>query len=530
MQRPFRPSLCTVESIGSTGTSDFSSTRAQGITLPTTATSSQDKKPTISTITAFIKLTEADFEEQSDYALSSFPILANKIDTVVEKLKELEEKYCEKGYSVSSLRIATNPFGSWLLLNDEFVLADRLEFLDCLLQRHGIFGLCLGPARNLRELACVRQIIAASDKFHCFFVLDANDFSGASKVTEVIYAISSIDSLGLANTRFCVSPKTCGPWNPFFPVAYYDEGTEEREVNKKTTRKNEPRGGRKCNHHALVVRFAIGLNNGHLAHHLLRRSGSIENIDTVFRQGMIEALVPIQQIADSFCSVGEQKEENGAKNVTKIIELDNAFYDTMIHVLFPPGIHHDCFRSSLDDVTRSTKAPTRMRFMGIDTTIHAPLKTSSLVQTLESLQDIDKFGDCESIAACTAIRNILENLDGIRSTGFCGISLPLCSDERFIQLIESSTSPRDLLTITCACGNGVDLIPIPGIDVHFHEKSMRKVQSFLLFLIGMAEESARPVMCRMLPVPGKKKGDYVNFKSSPHLLNCKVVDLDTEDG
>ena len=460
MRRPFRTSLRPVESIEST--TGLSLSTKEDFSSPAIGDQRMDKQPTISTITAFIKLTEADFEKQSEYAFSAFPVLGTKIDTVVTRLKELEHKFKEKGYNISSLRIATNPFCTWLLQNDNFVLAERLEFLDSLLQRHGIFGCSLGPAKNVSELACVRQIIAASEKFHCFFTLDGKDFAGASKAIEVIYDISSLDPLGLANTRFCVAAKTCQPWNPFFPMAYYDEQIEEMETT--IASEHEVSTERERNHHGLVVRFAIGLENGYLTHHLLNMSGCIENIDTVFRQGMIEALMPIQQISENFCSIYTRNGRDDAKSMRKIKEIDNAFYGTMIHALFPPGLDLDYLASSQSGMPLS-KLPTPMRFMGIDTTIRFPFKTSSLVLTLECLKDIDEFGDCETFVACTAIRNVLQSLDGIHSTGFCGISLPVCSDVRFIELIESATSPRHLLNITSVCGNGVDMV----CDLRFYK-------------------------------------------------------------
>ena len=510
-----RPPLPTIDSKNSleSGCSLSTSNRTEHLSSTTVEdVARKTTKPKIRTITAFIKLTEFDFLEKSDYTLSMFPSLKAKIDAVVDGLKDLEIKYQEDGYIVESLRIATNPFGVWLLQNDEFVLADRLEFLGSLLHRHGIFGCCLGPAKNTNELACVRQIIASSEKFHCFFMLKANDHVGAHEAKEMVYDISSLNSQGLANFRFAVAAKTCKPWNPCFPVAYYEE--EEKQEEEAST-------GEEIDHRRFDVRFAIGLENSSIVKLLLRKCGTIENIDTIFRQGMVEALIPIQQIATNFCSTDDTQSKKNGKHGNTIRDLDKIFRDVMVHVLFPPGIAHSCSNHIHNGVQ-----PISFRFMGIDTTVHFPFKTSSFVSALECLDEIDEFGECGTIAACTAISKVLQSMECIRSTGFCGLDIPVCSDRRFVQLIESSICPRRLINILPVCANGIDMVCVPGSDVHLHTQSEQSLRSLLLDMVTLAEQLGKPLISRILPVPGKKKGDRVNFGSSSHFINCNVIYLD----
>ena len=509
-----RPPLPTIDSRNSLESGCSLSNKTED--LPSTTVedvSCKTMKPKIRTITAFIKLTEFDFLEKSEYALSMFPSLKAKIEAVVDGLKDIELQYQEEGYIVESLRIATNPFGVWLLQNDEFVLADRLEFLDSLLHRHGIFGCCLGPAKNIKELACVRQIIASSEKFHCFFMLNANDLAGAHEAKEMVYNISSLNSKGLANFRFAVAAKTCKPWNPCFPVAYYEEEEKKEETG---TEEEIDR-----HHRRFDVRFAIGLENSSIVKLLLRKSGTIEKIDTIFRQGMVEALIPIQQIANAFCSTDDTQSKKNGKHGNTIKDLDSVFRDAMIHALFPPGIAHNCSNRIHNGVQ-----PTSFRFMGIDTTIHFPFKTSSFVSALECLDEIDEFGEYGTIAACTAISKVLQSMECIRSTGFCGLDIPVCSDKRFVRLIESSISPRHLINILPVCANGIDMVCVPGNDVHLHTQSEQSLRSLLLDMVTLAEQLGKPLICRILPVPGKKKGDRVNFESSSYFINCNVIYLD----
>ena len=102
-------------------------------------------------------------------------------------------------------------------------------------------------------------------------------------------------------------------------------------------------------------------------------------------------------------------------------------------------------------------------------------------------------------------------MECIRSTGFCGLDIPVCSDRRFVQLIESSICPRRLINILPVCANGIDMVCVPGSDVHLHTQSEQSLRSLLLDMVTLAEQLGKPLISRILPVPGKKKGDRVNF-------------------
>lgn len=67
---------------------------------------------------------------------------------------------------------------------------------------------------------------------------------------------------------------------------------------------------------------------------------------------------------------------------------------------------------------------------------------------------------------------------------------------------------------------------VPGSSVHLHSQGMQRVQSVLLGVVDFAEKSGRPLMCRILPVPGTTKGEVIHLKGSRYFVRCKVVDLE----
>jgi len=523
-------------------------------------------KPTIHTITAFVELTDDDFREDSEQAVSfeeslstqtefekvtekevvlSFPLLAAKVKEVANKLRELKRAYEFEGYSVHSVGIATNPFGDWLLKNQDFVVGDRLLCLDALLQTCGISRCCLGPARTLSELNLVRAVLELSERFHCCFLLDASDSEAACEVTDTIYDLSSLVG-GQANTRFGVASKTCKAWNPFFPVAYWEPLDKRTRKRNNNARKRSFGGCRKTD--GLVVPFAIGLGNGNLTEHLLNECHSAHDMETIFRKGMVDALLPIQAIADNFCS--KVKNSKGRKSLHAIAEIDRSFRDVFEDSLLPPGIDHnnDNDDNDNDNDNSSTRDEIKPRssvvFKGIDTTVGNPCTTTSgatasgsFVRALEAIESIDEFGDRETFVVCAAIRSVLEKPHkDISTTGFCGISLPMGSDPRFAELIESSSPNAEMktnwalpfLTIASVCGNGMDLVPIPGKGVQWHKHSTQSLRSLILDGMALAEETGKPLVHRFLPVSGKTARDTVDFETLQGWIRCRVVDVNRE--
>lgn len=200
----------------------------------------------VRTITCFISLQASHFENPQE-------AVNDRIAEAASFLLRAQKKLEDSGYTVQTVRIATNPFGEWLSDDPE----DKLKKLDIALTSNNITFCALGPATTIEEIPLCVTIVKASDKFSCSADLPQNNAVMALECAKTIRKIGDIQN-GLGPFRFCVASK-CRSFIPFFPVARGDGGA----------------------HH----KFAIGLENGALANKLLSDCSTIARIPTVFSIG-----------------------------------------------------------------------------------------------------------------------------------------------------------------------------------------------------------------------------------------------------
>jgi uncharacterized protein len=476
-------------------------------------------RPTIRTITAFLALFPSDFQDGTEYELASFPKLEAKLTPIITGLKVLKKTYQQAGYEVQTLRLATNPFGEWLVETSEddcFVDQKRLNALDHLLTRHGIFACGVGPAKSRHELACCRQIVGTSDKFSCSFMIsNSNNVDCAERAAQTIYDISTLHPKGLSNFQFCVAAKTCQPWIPFFPIAYHVADEQDQYETPTSS----------------IVRFAIGLENGPLVRQLLRDCQSIAHIDTMFRHGYTQALLPIQEIAQSFATITTKSEDPK----TAIEKIDSDFqeilFSTVLTSLYPDVAADLAKNDACLPKHADGSNPCQFQFVGIDTSINPSLEedAGSVAGAMECLAEVQRFGGPGTMGAAAAITRVIQSLEGIQRTGYCGLMLPVCEDRRLAELASTSSPPLSivqLLNVSSVCGVGVDTVPIPGHTIDGHKAALSNLQSLILDVVGLAERWNKPLTCRVFPVPGKRQGEMVDFSDSPWMVNSNVFSLE----
>ena len=116
----------------------------------------------------------------------------------------------------------------------------------------------------------------------------------ATAAAEAVHIISKLES-GLGNFRFCVTAANTKPFIPFFPAAKSASSLLD------TTAEGPPNENNSNKNNNGLVGFALGLENGKLAQHLLQKCKSMENISTIFRNGMVQALTPVQGMCILVC-------------------------------------------------------------------------------------------------------------------------------------------------------------------------------------------------------------------------------------
>jgi len=370
----------------------------------------------IRTITGFISLEASDFSNDCT-------TLGQKLDSIQDILQSSRNELQEAGYAVQTLRIATNSCYEWATSRDFFrVLDEKLQKLD--------LDLCsVGLVSSVDEALAVIQ---SSKRLSCSMKIDAANAEQALEAAECMLRISEYNVLG--NFRFCAT--TCDPMCPFFPAA-------RSVLNAKG--------------------FAVGLENGTLAHFLLVKCGSIANIATLFKEEMEFAVKPI----DTLCN--------------KIASALNCTY------------------------------------FGMDTSLNPSLQTTngSVAAAIETLDEVQYFGGPGSLAAAAQITLALQSLN-VKRTGYCGLMLPVCEDERLAQL--STLSICQLLNVSSVCGVGVDTVPVAG------SISKKDLQSLIMDVAGLSSRWNKPLSCRVFPVPGLSVGETTTF-DSPYLCNSKVMEL-----
>jgi len=349
----------------------------------------------IRTVTAFVHLQRTDFTKEGLPAVS----LKNKLERCSKVLGKMESRLVESGYEVQTVRIATNPFGEWLLEGDSMEMVQkRLQGIDSLLSLHNLSFCSLGPAVDKVEIQryCV-PIIEASPRLCCSALVEPNDTESAFAAAQCILSISRKDQPpflegGIGNFRFCAASR-CRPQIPFFPAAKassYHDPTKENDG-----------GG--------LVGFALGLENGALAKALLSKTKTIRNVSTTFRDGMTFALRP------------------------------------------------------LDNMGQDVASQMECSFLGVDSSLNPSLdEAGSVAAAVEELEEVScNFGGVGTLAAASALTTALQSLPDLELCGYCGLMLPVCEDLRLAEL-SNTLRLSDLLSISSVCGVGIDTVPIPG--------------------------------------------------------------------
>lgn len=485
----------------------------------------EEIKPTIRTVTAFVHLIPKDFDV-SWGSLFTAETAESKINKAVELLRAMESDLKEKGYEVQTLRIATNPFGEWMILSEDdrvvrkpsstsdlYLYGERakrrklklnkfirLERLDQLLDQHKIDFCSVGPATNAAEARMCVGIVSQSHRFSCSKIVEAGDVNAASIAANTILEIAELGNRARSTIRgFAPSGSTgtlsnvqstgnlatllerVGGEAPkhirdglgnfrFCAASYCKPGipffpaSKGPSIDKKATPSSEAPT-------ASPLHFAIGLENGPVAQKLLKECQSVSKIRSEFGPAFAKILQPIQAMAESVAK------EMGAT------------------------------------------------YLGMDTSFNPSLDPAngSIASALEQLQEVRVFGGPGTLGAAAEITKALQSLEGIKLTGYCGLMLPVCEDTRLAELAGATDQRQlrvtDLLSISSVCGVGVDTVPIPG------NTSKAALTSLILDVAGIAGRWNKSLSCRVFPVPGKTAGELTTF-DSPFMVNSKIFSLE----
>lgn len=454
-------------------------------------------------VTAFAILRAEDFDEDSSGEALA---LGSKIDACGSLLRDVESRLVARGFEVQTLRIATNPFEEWLTApvggdgggnggagggdgppgrpekrartttvrttadddEERARASSRLPILDSHLARIGVDFCSLGPSSDPGRTASICPlIVAASGRFACSADVGAGDVAAARAAAACVAEVSRMGGEGAGGAAY--PPHLAGGLGNFRFCA----SSRVRSVPFFPAARSP-----ESLEEGLAV--GVGLENGAFARSLLEEATSVANVRRVFHTRMREELMAVQDA---------------------------------------------CLEVAGDASSRRPPA----RYLGVDTSLNPSLdEGGSVAAAIESLAEVrGRFGTAAgTLAAAAAVTTALQSIPDVRTTGYCGLMLPVLEDRRLAALAARTTDDRapdrltirDLLAISSVCGVGVDTVPIPG-DVDVGD-----LASLILDVAALAGRWDKPLSCRVFPVPGKKAGSRTAF-GSPYMCDSDVFDL-----
>ncbi len=137
-----------------------------------------------------------------------------------------------------------------------------------------------------------------------------------------------------------------------------------------------------------------------------------------------------------------------------------------------------------------------------------PAIGDSVADILESM-GLERVGAHGSTAALAMLNDAIKKGGAMASSyvgGLSGAFIPVSEDQGMINAVEAGALSLDKLeAMTCVCSVGLDMIPIPG-------DTPAEIISAIIAdeaAIGMINRKTTAV--RLIPVPGKTVGDWVEF-------------------
>jgi hypothetical protein len=171
---------------------------------------------------------------------------------------------------------------------------------------------------------------------------------------------------------------------------------------------------------------------------------------------------------------------------------------------------------AIEAIARRVEKESGWEYVGIDLS-PAPLREVSIAGAIERLTGA-KFGTSGTMTAAALITGVLHSLP-VKRTGYSGLMVPVLEDSVIAERWSDGTLSLDaLLAYSAVCGTGLDTIPLPG-DV-----SEDQLARIIGDMATLAVKLRKPLSARLMPVRGKKPGDWTEF-DDPFIVNARIQPL-----
>jgi uncharacterized protein (UPF0210 family) len=122
---------------------------------------------------------------------------------------------------------------------------------------------------------------------------------------------------------------------------------------------------------------------------------------------------------------------------------------------------------------------------------------------------LEKVGAPGSTAALAMLNDAVKKGGAMASSyvgGLSGAFIPVSEDSGMIDaVVEGSLTIEKLEAMTCVCSVGLDMIAIPG------DTSCETISAIIADEAAIGMINRKTTAVRIIPAPGKKEGDWVEF-------------------
>ncbi len=203
-----------------------------------------------------------------------------------------------------------------------------------------------------------------------------------------------------------------------------------------------------------------------------------------------------------------------ADEVVQVFEKSNTLNDAKRNLKAKFNEIYEILRN----ISEKRAKTSGLKFSGIDFS-PAPYPTydKSIGTAVEKL-GFEYFGAYGSLIAIGLIKNSIPK-EKEKIIGFSGFMQPVLEDFTISKsLSENKFNLDTLLLYSTICGTGLDCVPLPG-DI-----TERELFYILLDLCTISITHDKPLTARLMPMPGKKAGDDVEFDFE-YFAKSKVMEI-----
>lgn len=159
----------------------------------------------------------------------------------------------------------------------------------------------------------------------------------------------------------------------------------------------------------------------------------------------------------------------------------------------------------------------------VDISLASTTKVGDSVAGIVELMGIERMGAPGSTAALALLVDAVKKGGAMASGNVGGLSgtfIPVSEDSCMNEAVKSGAlSIEKLEALTAVCSVGLDMIAIPG------ETPAETISAIIADELSIGVVNGKTTGVRLIPVPGKKAGDYVNFGGL--LGETYVMDIST---